>query len=422
MPVERTLPSLLLCAALLAAAGTLGAARSALAQEAEIIVAPTGADQGLVPTAAVAAGVVERLNQVDPGKRRARLVYPIPPDPPVAKAKEKQAQKSLEKVLRAFENMEYDKVGELSNDALQQYKQLLKDGVGKEGYVQCQHLMAAAALFEGASKKAFKAMFDAILFDSKAPSTKLFSPQVQELFDQVTAEPPAKGTLRLSSVPEAMVWFNGVLHGPMRGKAALRAGLYLARVYRPGYSVWQKWLRVHASQERDLAVALTKMEAPESGVLKSLRQETAEEVPGQGVQQLALENVATEVILIVAGQGCTETRCPLGLYWSKDDKWIRKVGGTYAGNVPAAVDQLLTGAGLPPVHLVVAPTGVSGQACTLDSQCAMKEKCRSGRCVYERPVTRTWWFWTIVGAVAVGTTLAIAIPVATRQGPVLEVR
>jgi hypothetical protein len=289
--------------------------------------------------------------------------------------------------------------------------------------VECQHLMAAAALFDGENKKAYKAMYDAILFDPKAPSAKLFSPQVQELYDQVTAEPPGKGFLRLSANTDAMVWFNGSLFGLMRGKAELRGGLYLVRVFRPGYAIWQKWLRVHPGSERELVVVLTKNDSKESDVLPMLRQETAEAVPGQAVQQLALENVATEVILVVAGQGCVESRCPIGLYWAKDDKWVRKVGVVHAGDVQATVEQLLAGEGLPPLEGVAASANRrTEKGCTLNRDCGIKEKCVAGRCVEDQPVTRTWWFWTIVGGVAAGVVLAIAIPVATRQGPILEVR
>ncbi len=410
------------------ALGTLAAFLSASVAAAEptrVVVLLTGDGEALVPAASVGRALMLRLARSK--KRTVRLAYLAPelPIPKALKAQESKAAKLLKKAHAAFEMMEYDKVKTQTEEALKLYKALLKAGVPSDGYVQALHLLAAASQLQGESKLAYRAMNDAMLFDPRPPSKKLFNPTVQEFYEQVRAEAPAHGTLALGSTPPALVWLNGELHGPATGKVSLRSGLYLVRFYAPGCAPLQKWMRVKAHEERRLAPTLQRDEAPENEVNAKLREEGKAQEPGTAVSQVLLDLGADELVLLNPGKGCTPARCTVHLHWAKEGRWDRNRKATFSGQPEQTVADLL-GVKLevaqPPERPKGDPTVSSERACTLDSQCFMNERCKNGRCVLPRPVTRTWWFWTLMGVGVAGITLAIVLPLTGPARPVIEVR
>jgi hypothetical protein len=407
----------------------LGAA-PARADAPEIVVIPTGAGPSLIPTAAVAQGLAQRLNAAATTPKkvdRARLVYlstQLTP-PTTHKAKEKQAARLLKKAQASYEVMEYDKVKTTAEEALKIYKELLKGGTAAEGYVMCMHLMAAAALLQGESKDAFRAMNDAFVFDPSPPSKKHFNPTVQELYEQVRVESPGKGTVILGSSPAALVWFNGQLQGLARGKAKIRAGLYLVRFFSPGHIPTQRWIRITANMVRNLSSVLTRDEsAVEEETMHRLRAEVSAAEPGPATNQVATDTEASQVILVGAGKGCTEQRCYVFLRWAKEGTWLRRTHALYSGQAETTAATLM-GVAPPKQVPVVGPVVVTpptGTACTFDGQCSVNEKCRGGYCARVTPVTRKWWFWTLIGVGVVGVTLAVALPLAGSNQPIIEVR
>jgi hypothetical protein len=324
--------------------------------------------------------------------------------------------------------MEYGKTVGIAEKALKIYKDAAKSGK-LEGYVETQQLIAAAAFFDGQMDRAKSAMNDAYLADPKPPPKKRFSPQVQDLYNQVVSEPPAVGAVRLGSTPPgALVWFHDKLLGPARGTIRLRAGLYLVRAYLPGYEVYQRWFRVQGHKTRDLLLPLKKNDAPEPETMTQLRSEAADEEPGATLNQVALNVAATQVILLTSGQGCTPERCRITMGWSKEAKWYRQGQTVYTGDArraalalvgkrkqPAVAGQTPTNPAIPRVL----PPGV--RSCNLDSDCGFREQCVRGQCKSVTPFYQKWWFWTLVGVGVAGATVGIVVPLTRPDAPVISV-
>ncbi len=402
-----------------------------------MVVIPIGKGPALYPSARVARSITQLLNKG--AKKRARLAFPLTSFPTPKRGMERKAARHLKKARRAFQMMEFGKVKSSAQKALKLYKKLLKSNFAHDSYVESLHILAAAALFAGDSKAAYKAMNDAYLFNQNPPSKKRFSPQVQELFQQVRNEPPGNGVLKLGSTPKALVWFNNRLHGAARGTARLRPGLYLVRFFRPGHTLIQRWFRVRSNQSRDLEALLTEdATALEPVIFEQLRQESREEEPGTSTNQMALDSGASEVILVKGLKGCTEATCKVRMYWAKDAAWKRRRKGTFKGKgAPVArllikkkrrsVGRRIISATPTPrvpakVPAGITPIGPPG-SCTLDNQCRFKEVCDNGRCVKPAtPITKKWWFWTLVGAAVAGATVAIVVPVTRPDAPVIEVQ
>lgn len=394
-----------------------------------MVVIPLGSGPSLYPTARVARSIKKLLNKI--GGKRARLYYPQPQFPRPKRGRERKADRLLKQIRTAYRMMEYTKVAKLAEKATKTYKKLVKSNIARDRYVVSLHYRAAAALFEGKQKAAFKAMNDAYLLDPEPPSKKEFSPQVQELYQQVVTEPPTWGVVRPSSSPQSLVWFNEQLLGPSFGANRLRAGLYLIRFYRPGYLLFQRWFRVHPNKVRDLHAMMTADASVEPAVAAQLRAEARAAEPGTMVNQMILDQGASEVILVTAKKGCTELSCRVVMRWAKDGSWIRRRHGTFRGKAAPVAGLLVkrrrprARAGVQPVRARV-PAGVSPilpATCSLDNQCGFNQVCRNGKCVTpSKPVTKKWWFWTLVGVAVAGATVAIVVPVTRPGPPVIEVK
>ena len=390
-------------------------------QVSEIIVIPTGGGQALGPTARVARAVVKELNR-QAGERKASLYYPPPGFKPAKRGLKKKATRLLAKARRYFGVMEYDRTHAHAKKALKLYKKLIKAGEPTKGYVDCLHMMAAVAQSYGKDKEAFKLMNDALLFDKVAPDAKRFNEDVQRLHQQAMSESPPQGKVKLSSEPGSLVWFNGKLRGPAWGTARKRAGLYLVRFYTPGHISRQRWFRIKPNRVRELAVSLNKDGSQEAAILSELRRQVREATPGRAIQQVALERAAAQIIVVTAGKGCNKDRCKVGIYWTKDDLWHRRKRIVFTGNAKAVAKAYLKKK-KPVGHGGITPIGPVGpRGCKQDRECGYKEQCVAGSCRKIVPVTRKWWFWTIIGAALVATTVAIAVPLSSPDNPVIEVK
>ena len=411
-----------LASAIIVAASLLWAPADVAAQVTEYIVIPTGKGIALGPTARVARALVQEFNR-RAGENKASLYYPTPGYPPVRRGLEKKANKQLAKAFRAFSVMEYEKARAYAKKALKLQKALMKSGKPSTGYISCSHMLAAIAQSAGQDKVAYKRMNDAILVDKRPPDAKRFNDEVQRLHQQVLSETPAKGRIKLESNPPALIWFNGKLRGLAYGTARKRAGLYLVRVYTPEHILRQRWFRIKPNRVRELVTTLNKDESSEPAILGELRRDTRADTPGRAIQQVALERAAAQIIIVTANsRGCTMKRCEVGLHWTRDDLWHRRKRVVYTGDARAVALAFLKKK-KPKGHggiTAIAPVGP--RTCITDRQCRFKEKCVAGHCKKTASVTRKWWFWTIIGAVVVGTTVAIAVPLSSPDNPVIEVK
>jgi hypothetical protein len=371
---------------------------------------------------AAARAVAARLT----AERRyeARLAYLAPQDSDdkTSKAKEKAADRLFKRLRSAYEFMEYDKVLKHADETLKALRALLATGRESDDYLRALHFCAAAALLQGDEATAAQFMNDAILFDPRAPSSKLFNPSVQELHRRVSARRPAKGTVVVSTSPPALLWSNGRLQGLAEGKVILPAGSYLLRAYLPGYTSVYRWLTVTAGEEQSFGASLSEDVASEEEGMQKLRAEATGSEPGAAVNQAGLDLGVKQLILITAGSDCSSERCPMELHWARDAKWERKARATYAGRADLVAASLLGPSLEASPSSSPALLGVGGR-CTADSQCGARQRCSDGRCAAVKPFTRTWWFWSLVGVATVGATVGVVLAFTSGgERPVIEVR
>jgi len=420
---------------------------AALAQVTEVLVVPTGSGKTLVPSVLVAQSLVKRLNSGE-NRGRARLDYPLPPLAPVTRKERKRAARLLIRGRKAFKMMDHVRAKAALGKAIKMYKSQMKRGDPPDRYVSCLRLMGAIYLDEEKPRKAAKYVNDASLFDPLPPDPKTFGKEEVRLHQRVMAE-AAMGTVVFKGESPALVWFNDRLRGLSRGKLKVRAGLYLVRIYKPGYLMRQRWFRVHAHRSRELEATLNEDNSPEPPDLVALRKEAAAGKPGPVMQRLALQRAVTQVIVVSAEQGCTPKRCPVKLSWAREDKWSRRKEAVLVNEDPrplakafvppprkpratAMGAKLGKGKGRPFSAagsldpFAVGSANVLGRgserSCKRDLECGVKETCEEGRCRRVTPVTRRWWFWTLVGVAVVGATVGIAVPLSQPHNPVIELR
>jgi hypothetical protein len=423
--VRSTVPATRMTLLFLGTTLALWMVPGAVRGEPSIVVVPAGDGPGLEPTALIADALVTKLNEG--AKHEARLAYPAPILSQANPAVEKKAALLLKKAHVAYEQMKYDTVETLLRQALQQYKTLLKGNASVEGYLQCLHLLAATALLEGKEEQAFSVMNDAFIFLPTPPSKKLFNPTVIELYEKIAHKSPGEGTLVLDTSPPAFVWLNGVFKGLGQGRFALRAGAYLMRLYRPGYSLSQRWVQLKPDKELSLSSTLSKGDFLEEDALDKLREEGQRDAPGSAVESFRAERNASQVLLVLADKGCHAERCQIGLRWSREGKWLRTSRARYSGEKEMTVAQLLEQGLKPFISMARQPTSApvplaDGQDCTIDEQCASDFRCLNGHCGRKKSVMRSWWFWSLIGAAATGVTLAIVLPLSRPEPTIIEVR
>ena len=407
----------------------------ARAQVAEILVIPTGKGEAFDPTVRMAKAITDVFNK---GAKApvAQLFYPFPPQAAPSKKELREVKRLHGLVKRAFGQMSYAKVDKLAGKLRDLEKDLLKKGRRAKGYVKTLHFLAATAHFAGRVKKAFKFMNDAVLFDNSPPKKEIFNPDILRLHQRVLAERSAVGKLTLTSKPSGLIWFNNVLAGLAEGTLQKPAGLYMVKYYRPGHMPRMRWIRIKPNRKRKLDTVLNLDASPEMEVVGQLRVEAAAKEPGAVVQKLTLEQAAIHVAVVGAKEGCNATRCTINVSWAEEDTWRQKKSALLKGDLHELALKLI-----PKVKLrtdlldegdedkpkkpkkpkkPMNPLLVS--ACITSSQCAAHHRCENGRCIKFTSVTRKWWFWTIVGAVAVGAVVGIAVPLGMPDNPVIEVQ
>lgn len=390
-----------------------------------VVVLPVGSGDGLYATTRVAWAIAGLMNKQHKGQ--ALLTFPIDRLPPADERAKRKADRLLSKAHESFQMMEFDKVEDRALKTLDTYKELLKSNIGRDEYLETLHLMASSALADGRMDDANKHMNDAILFHPQPPEKRKFNPQVQDLYKQVKIMPRGTGVINLGCEPRSLVWFNNRLHGVAQGKFKLHAGLYLVRIYRPGYALYQRWFRVEPLQSRDLMVTLKQDDSPEPEIIESLRSEVLGGRPGTAANQVTIDHGASELVVVTADPNCTEGRCLVGMHWASAGAWVRHEQGTFTGRGaplafmllekkvdrdPSEVDETAMGS---------MPEGL--RPCDLDTHCGFNEICRHGQCVEQpKPLIKKWWFWTAIGVAVGAAAVAIAVPLTRPGPPVIEVR
>ncbi|MCC6746993.1 MAG: hypothetical protein IT371_04995 [Deltaproteobacteria bacterium] len=377
-----------------------------------VLVIPAGTGDALGPTAKVAQELAVALQQ---SGKSARATYPRGGDASPDPTRETKAADLMGRAAKSFEMLDLQVAREQAGKALELYKQLMRAGGSAAGYVRAQHLLAAAALFDGDNVAAQRAMADAILFDERPPPKKQFNPTVQQLHAQVMAQAKEAGraTLELRSEPAGLLWLDGAFRGSADGSVSVRPGQHLVLVFRPGHASWTRWLRVDKGQTRAVEAQLSPGGPGEPPLVPSVRQETLAPTPGRAVAQ-ALELLeGRELVVVGAAAGCTPAKCTVTLHWAGASRWLRRREASYTGAAGAAARALLSSeAPGPSPAPSPAPAPSPGP-------------CDGEACPDERPrvsIWKRWWFWTAIGAGLAGAAVGIAVPLSRPKTPIIEVR
>jgi hypothetical protein len=333
------------------------------------------------------------------------------------------ASQAYERAKEAFQALEFESVRENARTAIRLYKAQIESSGSHEGYVETLHLLAATELFDNQQAAATRAMADAVVFDRRPPSKKLFNPAVQQLHQKVLVAKD-RGAVMLRARPGALIWFNGRLRGFASGKITRRPGLYWVRISRPGHAPWLEWVRVHSGQTQTLTTTLRPMEGAESESMRLLREATSQPTPPPELAATAREAGAQQILLVSALAPCEAARCRILINWAAERRWLRRGEALFAGDPAATASQLL-GARAPTPSMAGAmgrqPIAVE-RSCRSDSDCVHGQECEEGRCQRTSSVASKWWFWTIVGVVAAGAAAGVAVPLLLPDAPVIEVK
>lgn len=389
----------------------------ALAKPKTVAVIPLGRGDAFAPSFEVGKALAEALKSKG---HVVRFTYPQqqpPPDPKSAK----EGLELLDKAFSAFESLDFTAVQDFGLEAIKRFKQNLKRGEDPKNYVEALQHVAAAALFSGDEPAAKKWMNDAILFSTAPPPPKKFNPTVQKLHQTLLNDPTqaGTGTIRFSMTPRAAVAINGKLHGMAQGEITLRSGLYLFRVFRPGYVARQRWFRVKKGEIRIFDAILTVDPSQQTLSTDGLLQEARLYNPTSAVAQIGESLGVEEVVLVAPGKNCREKRCPLLMRWAKSGRWIQKTEALFTGNATKAAEKLLRGG-----KKIIGGISKLGQitTCQFSSDCGKGQRCLNHRCEVRSSVTRRWWFWTIIGAAAAGAITAAIVVTAQPDNIVIELQ
>ena len=409
-------PLCLACALLLALGPclrrTFAAPRGA--QGAETVIIPVVGGAAFVPAFSVGEALVSQMRR---GRRAAELRYFRPKQPAVETPD--QARQLLREAIKLFELLDFSAVRVKATAALKRFKLYVKQGGDHRGYVRCLHLLSAAALFDGDRPAAVRAMNDAVAFSKERPSAKRFNPTVQQLYDEIASrsDKAQQGSLKIQSSPLAVVWLNRRLYGLARGRISARSGLYLVEVFRPGRRSRRRWFRIRANETRPLRFGLAPGQSDRPSALVAGLRRATEKAPGPLVLSVARRLNAKRLVVIDGGSDCTAQECTLVAHVLQDRAWRNRHRVIYRGNARSSARQLLA-----VMDGVAGGKDVQGAVCTLDSECAVNERCLDGRCARPRPITKRWWFWALIGAVAAGAAVGIALPLTRPDGTEIRVQ
>lgn len=394
---------------------------------ASIAVVPLGRGGGFEPTARVAIGIANQLNTAN---RSAHLRYILPSertDP----AQLERARALLDKALQAYQTLHFDEVRARARRALARFEKVIEADGPVDGYVATLHLLAATNLVDGHKDDAVRAMRDAVVFSQSPPRTDRYNPRIQRLHTRLLTE-GEQSTLRLKSAPRALIWLDGKIAGLAEGSIRLRAGRHWIRIFRPGYAPWLEWVRIEPGDANELSPTLSPLPANEAALLTDVRRSTTAEAPNAAVAQASKQLGSKDLIFVGAVEpDCPPTRCAITMHWASDGRWVGVAQSVYSGHPDTVANSLLVKASVPaagdrPADGFVAggpPQGDQARSCVSDGDCGAHQRCADGRCARIVPLTRKWWFWTLVGVAAGGVAASIAVPLATAQGaPVIEIR
>ncbi len=337
-----------------------------------------------------------------------------------------RAERLLKNGKEQYDNLELD----AALDALNKARDEFKKAVGREGdgqkYVETLLFIGASHILSGDSELGAEAFRQVALFDKrKTLDPKMFPPSMIEIFGRAKSEVSASpvGMVQMkSNPPGGEVFLNGVFQGvtPVT-LVKVPEGSHFVRVEKDGYLPWGQLVDFYATHEERVEATLQ----PAKGLSqfqkrsKTLLGDLDDDPPKQAVIQFGQWLGVQRLVLVEVKQRGSEVTAEAVMAQIEPPKKVAFRTATFdftSANFLARGDAFFTSlyrkVKIPPSAGVDkkkdgGTKATSVATCNSDSDCAIGEICdkASGTCIPEAPqgaqFYEKWWFWTIVGGVAV---------------------
>jgi hypothetical protein len=336
-----------------------------------------------------------------------------------------KADRLLAEGKEQYDNLELDAAIEALTKAQEHYKKavgLLGDG---NRYVETLLFIGASHILSGDSELGADAFRAVAMFDKRRTlDPKMFPPSMIEIFNaaksQVNAAPVGMVQMK-SNPPAAEVYLNGVYKGitPLT-LVKVPEGTHFVRIEKDGYLHWGQLVDFFATHEERVEANLN----PGPGMaqlqkrVKELLGDLDDDTPKQaliqfgqwlGVERLVIVEVKQRGEGISAGAVLVQIDPPKRIAYRSAD--FELTNSNFLNRADAFCTSLYRKVKIPDADGVQKKDGdvklTAVAACNSDSDCAIGEVCdkASGTCLPYAPegeqFYEKWWFWTIVGGVAV---------------------
>ncbi len=334
------------------------------------------------------------------------------------------AREMLKKGKEQYENLELD----AAIDDLEKAKSLFIEAVGRlgdgEDYMDTLLYLGASRVLSGDNEQGLDAFRLVAMFDRrKVLDPKMFPPSMIEMFNRarasVTTAPVGMVQMK-SNPPAAEVYLNGVYKGvtPLN-LVKIPEGKHFIRVEMDGYLPWGKVVDFYATHEARVEATLRPSKDLEQFKkrTKNLTSDLDDDSPkpelvkfGQwlGVDRLVVASVRQRKSDVNAEAVMIQVEPPKVLSYKSISLNMTKP--SFIPRADAFFTSLYRKVKIPSgnaIHKKKDTIQSSIASCNSDSDCAIGEVCdsASGTCIPETPegekIYEKWWFWTIVGGVAV---------------------
>lgn len=336
-----------------------------------------------------------------------------------------RARQRLSEGRDAYLNLDLDRAIELLNGAVEDFDHSAGAVESPIDLGEALLLLGASLAFNGRTRDATRVFTRLhVQMPHITPDPNVFPPDVIERFDAArprdAGAPSASITIE-SDPPGAIAYVDFVARGvtPITVEGLI-GGDHIVRVSRPGATSFVQPITVRAHQSTTTSAFL--VDDPRAGTLADTLLRVVDDDMSELSETAALREVATTLELdrvgvIRASPGDSPTDVALELVVfdvASGRRLVRGAGhaSTALGELEPQVDRLVAGALEAAAHARVEPVAVPVDEEEIPDHPVEPPPPPAGTPVYEE-----WWFWTVIGGVAVaGIAVGIGVGVGT-QGP-----
>jgi hypothetical protein len=336
----------------------------------------------------------------------------------------KKAHKLLAKGKEQYDDLELDVAIEVLGKAQDEYKKAVGRFGDGQKYLEILLFLGASHILSGDAELGADAFRSVALFDKrKTLDAKMFPPSMIDIFNGAKAQAAAApvGMVQMKSNPPASeVYLNGVYKGitPVT-MVKVPEGSHFVRVEKDGYLPWGQQVDFFATHEE--RVEATLLASPGLAQFKkrskALLGDLDDDPPKKAIVEYGQWTGVEQLVVVEVKQRGAEVGVEAVLVQIDPPKRLAYRSANFdftSTNFLTRADAFFTSlyreVKIPPAETVVikgAGKVAAVATCNSDSDCAIGEICdkASGTCIPDSPegdqFYEKWWFWTIVGGVAV---------------------